>query len=93
MSDNAPIWLGERMGIAQARQLHPVLLDALSHGIPISIDGTRVQQIDGSSLQLLVSLWRTAGDLGIPCAWIGASKWLRHAARLLGVAGTLQLAE
>jgi len=79
------------MGLAQARQLHPVLLAALSSRTPIMIDGSQVQQIDASSLQLLVSLWRTADEQGIPCGWTGASKWLAHAAGLIGVAEALQL--
>jgi ABC-type transporter Mla MlaB component len=91
MSDNVPIRLDERMGIAQAKRLHSVLADALNSGMPISIDGTRVQQIDGATLQLLVSFWRTAADQGIACDWIGASKWLSRAASLIGVAAALQL--
>jgi phospholipid transport system transporter-binding protein len=91
MSGDLPIQLDERMAIAQAKRLHPVLMAALSRGSPIAIDGTRVQQIDGSSLQLLVSLWRTAADQGVACAWTGASNWLTHAAGLIGVAEALQL--
>jgi ABC-type transporter Mla MlaB component len=93
MADTVPIRLDERMGIVQAKRLHPVLAAALSSGMPISIDGTHVQQVDGASLQLLVSLWRTAAEQGIPCAWTGASKWLSHAAGLIGVADVLQLTE
>jgi ABC-type transporter Mla MlaB component len=91
MSADLPIQLDERMGIAQAKRLHPVLTAAVNRGSPIAIDGTRVQQIDGCSLQLLVSLWRTAADHGIPCSWTGASNWLIHAASLIGVADVLQL--
>jgi hypothetical protein len=91
MSEQLPILLAERMGMAQAKRLHPVLTAALDHGSPIAVDGTRVQQIDGSSLQLLVSLWCSAAERGIPCRWTGASDWLTHAAGLIGVAGVLQL--
>jgi ABC-type transporter Mla MlaB component len=93
MSEPLPIKLSERMGITQAKRLHPELLNALGSGLPIVIDGSLVQQIDGASLQLLVSLWRTAADQGIVCRWVGASKWLTHAAGLIGVAHVLQLAE
>jgi ABC-type transporter Mla MlaB component len=91
MPGQLPIQLDERMGIAQAKRLHPVLMTALSSGMPIAIDGTRVQQIDGASLQLLVSLWRTAAAQGTTCSWTGTSKWLSHAADLIGVADALQL--
>jgi ABC-type transporter Mla MlaB component len=93
MAENEPILLDERMGLAQARKFHPLFAAALLRGGAISIDGSRVQQIDGSSLQLLVSLWRTATDQGMACGWSGASDWLRHAARLIGVAEALQLPE
>jgi ABC-type transporter Mla MlaB component len=91
MPEHPPIQLDERMGIAQAKRLHSVLMTALSSGEPIAIDGTRVQQIDGATLQLLVSLWRTAAAQGTSCSWAGTSKWLSHAASLIGVADALQL--
>lgn len=93
MSEQPLITLSERMGMVQAKRLHPELLNALGSGLPIVIDGSLVQQIDAASLQLLVSLWRTAGDQGIECRWSGASKWLTHAAGLIGVADLLQLTE
>jgi ABC-type transporter Mla MlaB component len=91
MADDEPILLNERMGLAQAKSFHPLLTAALIRGTAISIDGSRVQQIDGASLQLLVSLWRTAADQGVACQWSGTSDWLRHAARLIGVADALNL--
>jgi hypothetical protein len=62
MSEQPLIKLSERMGMVQAKRLHPELLNALGSGLPIVIDGSLVQQIDAASLQLLVSLWRSRFD-------------------------------
>lgn len=91
MADDEMILLDERMGLAQAKKFLPLFAAALMRGTAISIDGSRVQQIDGASLQLLVSLWRTAADHGITCQWSGTTDWLCHAARLIGVAEALKL--
>jgi anti-anti-sigma regulatory factor len=87
----ARIELDARMTIAQAADLHRLLLSRLAAGEPVVIDGTRVEEIDTAVLQLLTSLWRTAQDRGIACTWHGASEALRYTANLIGVAGAVGL--
>jgi anti-anti-sigma regulatory factor len=85
----APIELDARMTIVHAAELHRTLLTRLAQGKAVVIDGSRVEEIDTSILQLLISLWRTASQRGVACAWAGTSKALRQAADLLGVAEML----
>jgi phospholipid transport system transporter-binding protein len=89
----APIALEARMTIVHAADLHRALLARLTQGEAVVVDGSRVEEIDTSVLQLLISLWRTASQRGIACAWTGSSSALREAADLLGVADMLQLAD
>jgi len=85
----APLQLDSRLTIAQAADLHRLLAARLADGGPVVLDGSRVEEIDTAILQLLASLWRTARERGIPCAWRAASDALRHAASLIGVAEAL----
>jgi anti-anti-sigma regulatory factor len=85
----APLQLDSRLTIAQAAELHRALAGRLADGGPVVLDGSRVEEIDTAMLQLLASLWRTARERGIPCAWQTASDALRHAAALIGVAEAL----
>ena len=88
----APLQLDSRLTIAQAADLHRSLAGRLADGGPVVLDGSRVEEIDTAMLQLLASLWRTARERGIPCAWLTASDALRHAAALIGVAEALHFA-
>jgi anti-anti-sigma regulatory factor len=85
----APLQLESRLTIAQAAGLHRSLAARLADGGPIVLDGSRVEEIDTAMLQLLASLWRTASERGIPCAWQAASDVLRHTATLIGIAEAL----
>ena len=85
----APIGLDPRMTIVHAADLHRTLLTRLAQGETMVIDGSRVEEIDTSILQLLVSLWRTGSQRGVACEWAGTSNALRQAADLLGVAEML----
>jgi anti-anti-sigma regulatory factor len=81
--------LDARMTIVNAADLHRRLLTRLEQGAAVVVDGSRVEEIDTSILQLLVSLWRTASQRGVACAWAGSSNALRQSADLIGVAEML----
>jgi anti-anti-sigma regulatory factor len=87
----ACVELAAQICIVQAADLHRLLVSRLAAAQPIEIDGSRVEEIDTAILQLLASLWRTAGDRGVACSWRGVSESLRYAANLIGVAGVLAL--
>ena len=78
--------LASRLTIAEVAELHRALLARLAAGEPVILDGTQVQELDTSVLQLLVSLWRTAAARGIGVAWQGVSEVLAKSAVLIGVA-------
>jgi anti-anti-sigma regulatory factor len=83
--------LAERMSIAQSAELQRRLTVCLASGAPLLINGDRVEQIDTSVLQLLVSAWLGAAKRGIECRWQGTSQALRRSALLIGAAEILQL--
>jgi anti-anti-sigma regulatory factor len=79
------------MTIVQAADLHRTLLAHLAGGMPVVVDGGRVEEIDTAILQLLTCLWRTGSERGIACTWHAASDILRQSASLVGVAEMLHL--
>jgi anti-anti-sigma regulatory factor len=83
--------LAERMSIAQSGELQRTLTVCLANGAPLLIKGDRVEQIDTSVLQLLVSAWLGAAKRGIECRWQGTSQALCRSAMLIGAAEILQL--
>jgi anti-anti-sigma regulatory factor len=85
----APIQLDGRMTIVQVADLHRTLLARVALGKAVVVDGTRVEEIDTATLQLLASLWRTCLERGIACTWLGASEALRQTAHLVGLGGSL----
>jgi anti-anti-sigma regulatory factor len=88
-----PLQLESRLTITQAAGLHRTLVARLADGVPIALDGSRVEEIDTAILQLLASLWRTAYERGTPCTWRGTSEVLRRNAILIGVAEALHFAD
>ena len=88
-----PIELGARLTIVQASDLHRTLVARVAGGGPVAVDGSRVEEIDTSILQLLTSLWRTSIERGISCTWHGVSDVLRRRAALIGVAEMLHFPE
>lgn len=88
-----PMVLDARLTIVQAADLHRTLVAGLAGGGPVAVDGSRVEEIDTSILQLLTSLWRTSMERGISCTWHGVSNVLRQRAVLIGVAEMLHFPE
>jgi anti-anti-sigma regulatory factor len=87
------IELDARLTIVQAADLHRTLVARVAGGGPVAVDGSRVEEIDTSILQLLTSLWCTSLERGIACTWHGASDVLRQRAALIGVAELLHFPE
>jgi anti-anti-sigma regulatory factor len=85
------IVLEERLSIAQAAVLHRSLRGALSAGAPVTVDGSRVREIDTAVLQLLVSLCLSSRALGIDFGWHGISEALRRTAALIGLTKALRI--
>ena len=80
-----PIELAAELTIAHATELQRTLKERLAAGA-LSIDASRVKQIDTSILQLLVSASRACTQRGVACTWTGVSDTMRRCASLIGVA-------
>lgn len=89
MTQSSCIVLDEHLSIVHVAALHRSLRESLAAGVPLSVDGSRVREIDTATLQLLCSLWRSCRERGIGCVWHGASDALRRAARLIGMEAAL----
>ena len=85
-----PIELPARLTIAQSVELRGTLVKALAGGVPLCLDGSRVEEIDTAILQLLASAWTDASQRGLACKWQGTSAVLRDTATLIGVSEILQ---
>ncbi len=90
-TQSSRVELDARLTIVQAADLHRALTTRLASGRPLTIDGSHVEDIDTSILQLLTSLWRTSAARGVSCTWCGVSAVLRQRAVLIGVAEMLHL--
>lgn len=82
---------GEQLDISAAGGLHTELSGALDRGQPVSIDVSRLDQVDTAGAQLLLAFTREAGKKGIRVDWLGDPACLRDAAQRLGVASDLAL--
>lgn len=87
----APLVLGAACTLREAASLKAQLLACRATGATVSIDGTAVQRIDTSGLQLLVAFARREAGAGRRLEWVGVSEELRDAARQLGLHELLEL--
>jgi anti-anti-sigma regulatory factor len=87
----AVMTLNARATIARAPELHASLREWIEEGRPLVIDGSRIEEIDTASLQLLMAAVLSCQALSIPFGWEGASEPLRRAAAVIGVSAALGL--
>jgi anti-anti-sigma regulatory factor len=79
--------------IREASVLHRMLLDALPLEAPVSIDGSAVERVDTSGLQMLLAFIRDRAAAGRRSVWAGHSNALTAAIQLSGLADPLGLAD
>jgi anti-anti-sigma regulatory factor len=77
--------------IRDASVLHRMLLEALHLKGPVSIDGSAVERVDTSGLQLLLAFVRDRRHAGRQSAWAKRSTALSAAVELSGLATQLDL--
>lgn len=87
---NAIVQLPVDSRIAEAEALHRQLRQAMTAG-PVSVDGSAVDRVDTSVLQLLAVCQRELQQRGTCMGWVGVSNALRAAAAQLGLTQTLAL--
>jgi len=77
--------------IQQAAELRLRLLDALQPGQDLIIDGSAVEEVDTSIVQLLIAARAAARSQGRALRWQAASPGLRRCAETIGLAAELDL--
>lgn len=90
-NDACQIVLDSTLGMQNVAELHETFLRALDQGDKIEIDASAVQQIDTSSLQLLLILKRSAITLSKEVSIDFPSERFIEAATLLGLAEMLEI--
>ncbi len=83
--------LGEVLVISDLMELHAKAVATIGNAGEIILDGSRIEQIDGVGLQLLVAVVTAASDKGLQLTWVGASDTLRNGAAQLGLVQALGL--
>jgi len=87
---DSTIKLAEVQDISLAEELHNKVA-SLINTADIIFDGTEVERIDGSSLQLIACAFKQAEKYGNKVSWRGSSDALKESARLLGVPNIIGL--
>jgi ABC-type transporter Mla MlaB component len=77
--------------LKDAAALKQALCQHLQTDVAVSIDAGSVERIDTSTMQLLCAFVRDRTARQAKVEWVGASRALREAARLLGVESMLAL--
>ena len=85
------IVLDQVLTIADAHKLKEQLLPYLKATGEIKIDGSKVEMIDTSTMQVLVAFLNTLKQRGVTGKWVGASRPLLNTSRLLGLTKQLGL--
>lgn len=89
--DKGRLVLESSLTIADVGEYHGVMSSYLEGGEPLTIDGSRVDAVDGAGLQLLSAFVKELIQKGTGVTWDGASETLLRAAQHMGVSSTLQL--
>lgn len=83
--DKEELDLGAKCTIIRAEELHAQMEHLLSTGHDVEIDASKIEQIDTSALQLLLSFHQALNKDGRHIIWKAPSDQLLSTAKLLGV--------
>ena len=84
--------LERHIEMKNVRELAERFAAALAESTRLTLDGSAVERIDGSGLQLLLAMVETARQQGREVTWQQPSASLLEAAALLGLEARLDLA-
>jgi len=87
------IVLGANLDIAGASKLHGRLKKCAAKGVDVNLSAARVETIDTTTLQLLLSFVRQVRDNGNSVNWKSPSEELLKTARLVGLEAELLLTQ
>lgn len=77
--------LAAAVDISQAAVLHKKLIEALSLGLPVRVNPAKLERVDTTALQLLLSFERAARARGVDVVCAQRSAVLDDSARQLGL--------
>jgi ABC-type transporter Mla MlaB component len=83
--DTEQLYLGTKCIIIRAEELNTQMETLLQSGLDAEIDAFKVEQIDTSALQLLLSLHQTLANDSRNVLWKSPSEQLITTAKLLGI--------
>jgi anti-anti-sigma regulatory factor len=83
--DTEQLDLGEKCTIIRAEELHAQMESLVQTGCDVEIDGSKVEQIDTSALQLLLNFHQSLTNDGRHILWKEPSEQLLKTAKMLGV--------
>ena len=81
--------LPDVFGIAQAAVMYDEMKKQLSSMDEIQIDGSAVETVDASALQLLIALINECKSQGKKISWLNESDKINHSAKLLNLTESL----
>ncbi len=89
--DTVAITLPVSMTIADVGELHESLAGQFAEGQKLCLDGSEVEIADGAGMQLLVALFKDAGEKQLTVEWTQTSDVLTSAAAQIGLSEILKL--
>ena len=89
--DTEQLDLGAKCTIIRAEELHAQMENLLASGHDVEIEASKVEQIDTSALQLLLSFHQALTNDGRQVIWKAPSEQLLTTAKLLGVDNQLAI--
>jgi len=82
---------GDALGISGVGDLHTQILMELSEGHEIQFDVSQLERIDAAALQMIYAFSKEAATNGTPLVWNEPSEAFVKSAKLLGLAGLMNL--
>jgi ABC-type transporter Mla MlaB component len=76
---------GEKLSITHCAEIYPQLMQAMAEGRAVSLNVSRVDQVDTAAVQLLFSFQRDAVTRGLVTIWSKPSKVFCDAVDTLGM--------
>ncbi|GEM_PF-5331409 len=92
-ADSNPFVLEKRLELGTVQEEARRISQALAEVPALLLDGGEVARIDGSGLQLLLAMAKTARDQGKEVTWKQASDVLKEAVSLFGLESKLNFKE
>lgn len=81
----------DSLDVSMVSDFKALLQQATGQTVPIILDASQLERVDGAALQLLAAFFLEAHETGLNISWREPTEQLRYAADLTGLTATLQL--